>query len=88
MRLLVVAAAVAIQVHSDGSEVHRTDVPARGSAVEPERPAPTLKLALGNPPASMRSGSSQTGSVVLASIALVVAVVALGVAVPRRRRTT
>ena len=77
----------AIQVYSDGSQVHWTDVPAPGSTVEPEHPAPTLKLAVANPPASTHSGSSQTGSVVLASVALAVAVVALAVAILRRRTT-
>lgn len=75
----------AIQVYSDGSQVHWTDVPAPGSTAEPEHPAPTLKLAAANPAATTHSSSSQTGSVVLASIALAVAVVALGVAVVRRR---
>jgi periplasmic copper chaperone A len=77
----------AIQVYSDGSQVNWTDVPAPGSTAEPEHPAPTLKLAVANPGPSRRGGSSQTGSVVLASIALAVAIVALGVAVVRRRRT-
>jgi hypothetical protein len=49
--------------------------------------APTLKLAVANPPASTHSGSSQTGSVVLARIALAVALVAVGVAVLKRRTT-
>jgi uncharacterized protein len=77
----------AIQVYSDGSQVNWTDVPAPGSTAEPEHPAPTLELAVANPGPSTRGGSSQTGSVVLAGIALAVAVVALGVAVVRRRRT-
>lgn len=77
----------AIQVYSDGSQVHWTDVPAPGSTAEPEHPAPTLKLAAANPAATTRSSSSQTGSVVLASIAVAVALVALGLAVVRWRRT-
>jgi uncharacterized protein len=77
----------AIQVYSDGSQVHWIDVPAPGSTAEPEHPAPTLKLAVTNPAETTHSGSSQTGSVVLASIALALAVVALGVAVLRRRTT-
>lgn len=76
----------AIQIYSDGSQVNWTEVPAPGSTAEPEHPAPTLKLAVPNPAATTHSGSSQTGSVVLASIALAVAVAALGVAVVRRRR--
>ena len=75
----------AIQIYRDGSQVHRTDVPAPGSAAEPEHPAPTLVVA--NPAAMPHSGNSQTASVVLASIALAVAVVALCVAVLRRRTT-
>jgi periplasmic copper chaperone A len=77
----------AIQVYSDGSQVHWTDVPAPGSTAEPEHPAPTLKLAAANPAVTTHSGSMQTGSVVLASIALAVAVIALGVAILRRRTT-
>ena len=75
----------AMQIYSDGSQVHRTDVPAPGSTAEREHPAPTLVVA--NPVAMPHSGNSQTASVILASIALAVAVVALCVAVLRRRTT-
>lgn len=75
----------AIQVYRDSSQVHWTVVPAPGSTAEPEHPAPTLKRAAANPTTTTHSGSSQTGSVVLASIALAVAVIAHGVAVLRRR---
>lgn len=46
-----------------------------------------LMLAAANPVTTTHSGSSQTGSVVLASGVVAVAVVALGVAVLRRRTT-
>ena len=75
----------AIQIYRDGSQVHRTDVPAPGSAAEPEHPAPTLVVA--NPVAMPHSGNSQTASMAPASIALAVVVVALCVAVLRRRTT-
>src|SRR5205823_7023711 len=89
-----------IQAYSDGSQVAWIDVPAPGSSVEPEHPAPTLQLAapssasspsvtVSAAPAAAAKKDSQTGSVVLSAIAVALAAgaVALGaVAVTRTRK--
>lgn len=77
-----------IQSYSDGSQVNWTEVPAPGSTAEPDHPAPTLKLAAasGSTPAARTSnGSSDTVPVVLSSIALAVAVIALAATAWKRR---
>lgn len=82
-----------IQGYSDGSQVNWTEVPAPGSTVEPEHPAPTLTLAAASGPADAASSSgtsSNTGPWVLAGIALGVAVLSLaytGYATRRRGRS-
>ena len=96
----------AIQTYSDGSQVAWIEVPAPGSNAEPEHPAPTLNLAAAAtganstgptvsassaPVSSGSKTSSQTGAVVIASIALVLAALALAglaVVVTRGRRAT
>ncbi|HZE50377.1 MAG TPA: YcnI family protein [Jatrophihabitantaceae bacterium] len=82
----------AIQTYSDGSQVDWTEVPAPGSTAEPEHPAPSLKLtsatATTTPVVTSSKSDSQTGPVVLGSIALAVAVIAAalgGVAFVRSR---
>ena len=79
----------AVQVYSDGSQVNWIDVPAPGSTVEPEHPAPTLQLAAADsaasgavsvsaaPTASAAKTSSNAGVWALAGVALGVAVIAL-----------
>lgn len=78
MRLHIVAAGVAAAWLAPA---------APGSTAEPRHPAPTVTPAAANPVTTAHSGSSQTGSVVLASVAPAVAVAAPGVAVLRRRTT-
>jgi uncharacterized protein len=87
----------AIQVYSDGSVVNWTDVPAPGSTVEPDHPAPTLQLAAADsapsdgvsvsaaPGASAKS-SSDAGPWALAGVALGLAVIALAYTVYATRR--
>jgi uncharacterized protein len=87
-----------IQVYSDGSQVDWIDVPAPGSSVEPEHPAPVLQLA---PPGSSSSPmvtaslaaapaakSSQTAPLVVAVIALILAAVAAALGGWTYRRST
>lgn len=78
-----------IQLYSDGSEVAWIEVPAPGSSAEPEHPAPTLALAApagatdaaalagptvsATPSAGGAQGGSNTGAVILALVALVLA---------------
>lgn len=88
----------AIQVYSDGSVVNWTDVPAPGSTVEPDHPAPTLQLAAADsaasdgvsataaPDASAKSSSSNAGPWTLAGVALGLAVIALAYTVYATRR--
>jgi uncharacterized protein YcnI len=70
----------AVQIYSDGSRTAWTEVPAPGSAAEPEHPAPSLDLAAAAPAASTApvakssASGSQTGAVILGSVALAVAV--------------
>jgi len=87
----------AIQVYSDGSVVNWTDVPAPGSTVEPDHPAPTLQLAAADsaasdgvtataaPGASAKS-SSNAGPWTLAGVALGLAVIALAYTAYATRR--
>jgi uncharacterized protein len=87
----------AIQVYSDGSVVNWTDVPAPGSTVEPDHPAPTLQLAAADsaasdgvsvsaaPGASAKS-SSNAGPWALAGVAVGLAVIALAYTVYATRR--
>ncbi len=97
----------AIQTYSDGTQVSWIEVPAPGSTAEPEHPAPTLDLAAASgtaaanpsvtasvaPPANGSKTNSQTGAVVLASIALVLAASAAALAayllvIIRKQRVT
>ncbi|SDJ02146.1 uncharacterized protein SAMN05444157_1321 [Frankineae bacterium MT45] len=87
----------AIQTYSDGTSVNWTDVAAAGSTAEPEHPAPVLTLGAASasstapasasptvsaaPVAAKSDSSSQTGVVILGIVALVFAVVAVGIAV-------
>ena len=78
----------AIQTYSDGTVVKWIQVPAPGSTAAPDQPAPVLTLAA-EPSSGAASGSSKssdTGAVVLAVIALVLACAALGLAVVTRVR--
>ena len=88
----------AIQVYSDGSVVNWTDVPAPGSTVEPDHPAPTLQLAAADSAASdgvsataasdasAKSSSSNAGPWTLAGVALGLAVIALAYTAYATRR--
>ncbi|HEY7049463.1 MAG TPA: YcnI family protein [Jatrophihabitantaceae bacterium] len=85
----------AIQVYSDGSVVNWTDVPAPGSTVEPDHPAPTLQLAAAAPsggasgsaaPAASGKSSSNAGPWALAGVALGVALIALAYTAYATRR--
>lgn len=87
-----------VQSYSDGTTVSWIEVPAPGSTVEPEHPAPVLRLApadaasgsvtVSQAPAAAPKKQSQTVPVTLAVIALVVAVgaAALATVAVRRRR--
>jgi uncharacterized protein YcnI len=78
----------AVQMYSDGSRTSWTEVPAPGSAAEPEHPAPSLDLAAAAPTAPVAkssASSSQTGAVILGSVALAVAVASGAVTILRRR---
>ena len=68
----------AVQIYSDGSRTSWTEMPAPGSTAEPEHPAPSLDLAPAPtaPAAKSSASSSQTGAVILGSVALAVAVAA------------
>lgn len=84
----------ALQTYADGSVVKWIEVPAPGSSVEPENPAPVLSLAAGSSDPSggvtvtrVEKGSSNTGPIVLSIVALVVAAAALGVAFVGRARS-
>jgi uncharacterized protein YcnI len=74
----------AIQTYSDGTVVKWIESPAPGSTTEPAHPAPVLTLAAAatgsKPPVASTSSTktSNTGPIVLAVIALVVAAGALG----------
>jgi uncharacterized protein YcnI len=77
----------AIQTYSDGTVVKWIQVPAPGSTAEPDDPAPMLSLAAASPTAAAAShSSSNTGPIVLAVIALVIACAALGFAVVTRAK--
>ncbi len=82
----------AIQTYSDGSTVDWIETPAPGSSAEPEHPAPTLTLtgdaaAAGSADPAPSKGTSTTLPTVLAVVALVLGVLALGAAgVALRRR--
>lgn len=84
----------ALQKYSDGSTVSWIETAAPGSTVEPQHPAPVLKLAAAtssDAPAkagSSTSGSGNTGAIVLSIFALVVAAAALGLALVTRARRT
>jgi uncharacterized protein len=76
----------AIQTYSDGSVVNWVEVAAPGSTEEPDHPAPVLTLAAAAkanatspaPAVATAKGSSNTGAVVLAVIALVLAAGSIG----------
>jgi uncharacterized protein YcnI len=88
----------AIQTYADGSSVAWIEIPAPGSKIEPEHPAPVLTLAgvststnaatatatVAAKPAA--ANASNTGPVVLSIIALVLAAAALGLGVVSRAR--
>jgi periplasmic copper chaperone A len=86
----------AVQTYSDGKVVRWNQVAAPGSTAEPDFPKPTLRLSpLSDPtstsPAAVATTSaSNTGVLILAIVALVVAAAALGLAVVgnARRRST
>jgi periplasmic copper chaperone A len=83
----------AVQIYSDGSRTAWTEVPAPGSTAEPEHPAPSLELAAASsapatstaPVAKSSASSSQTGAVILGSVALAVAVASGALTIVRRR---
>jgi periplasmic copper chaperone A len=78
----------AVQIYSDGSRTSWTEVPAPGSTAEPEHPAPSLDLAAAAPTAPVAkssASSSQTGAVILGSVALAVAVASGALTILRRR---
>jgi uncharacterized protein YcnI len=75
----------AVQIYSDGSRTSWTEVPAPGSTAEPEHPAPSLVLASAAPVTKSSASSSQTGAVILASVALAVAVASGALTILRRR---
>jgi uncharacterized protein YcnI len=80
-----------LQTYSDGSVVKWIESPAPGSTSEPEHPAPVLTLSAGPAPSlapavATKSSSSDTGAVVLAVIALVVAAGAFGLAFVARAK--
>lgn len=78
----------AVQIYSDGSRTSWTEVPAPGNTAEPEHPAPSLDLAAAAPTAPVAktsASSSQTGAVILASVALAVAVASGALTFVRRR---
>ncbi|HET6877353.1 MAG TPA: YcnI family protein [Jatrophihabitans sp.] len=79
----------AVQTYASGDVVRWIEVPAPGSHSQPEHPAPVLELSADSTPvtASAQPSSSDTGAIVLAVIALVVAAAALGFAVVTRART-
>jgi periplasmic copper chaperone A len=77
----------AVQIYSDGSRTSWTEVPAPGSTAEPEHAAPSLDLAAAStaPVANSSASGSQTGAVILASVALAVAVASGALTLVRRR---
>ncbi len=83
----------AVQIYSDGSRTSWTEVPSPGSTAEPEHPAPSLDLAAAStapaasaaPVAKSSASSSQTGAVILGSVALAVAVASGALTFVRRR---
>ena len=83
----------AVQIYSDGSRTSWTEVPAPGSTAEPEHPAPSLDLAAAStapaasaaPVAKSSASSSQTGAMILGSVALTVAVASGALTFVRRR---
>ena len=77
----------AVQIYSDGSRTSWTEVPAPGSTAEPEHPAPSLDLVTVStaPVARSSASSSQTGAVILGSVALAVAVASGALTFVRRR---
>jgi uncharacterized protein len=82
----------AVQIYSDGSRTAWTEVPAPGSTAEPEHPAPSLDLAASAAPAASTAPvakssarSSQTGAVILGSVALAAAVASGALTFARRR---
>jgi uncharacterized protein YcnI len=85
----------ALQKYQDGTMVKWIETAAPGSDVEPENPAPVLKLATGSDEtasspaaaAAAPKSASNTGPVVLSIIALVVAAGALGLAFVTRARS-
>lgn len=84
----------AIQTYSDGSVVNWVEVAAPGSTQEPDHPAPVLTLAAAGkanatspaPAVATSKGSSNTGAVVLAVIALVLAAGSIGYTTIRTAR--
>ena len=93
----------ALQTYSNGQTVSWIDEPAAGSTVEPDHPAPTLKLAAAGTPAASNTAApppaaagddgaskgSVTGAYVVGGIGLVAGLAALALAVTgRRRRST
>jgi periplasmic copper chaperone A len=83
----------ALQTYSDGSVVRWIETPAPGSSVEPDHPAPTLMLPAASTTtapvtthAAVVEKQSNTTPTVLAIIALVVAVLAVGYAFVTRSR--
>jgi hypothetical protein len=84
----------AIQTYSDGSVVSWIETPAAGSNAEPDHPAPVLTLssAAGTGTAAATSApaksASDTGAIVLAIVALVVAAASLGFGVVSRARNS
>jgi len=81
----------AVQIYDDGTEV-RWDQPEPGDGTEPDYPAPTLTLAVAEPPAASgatdtaASGATDTSARWLAGASLVVAAAAVTAAVLLRRR--
>jgi len=75
----------AVQIYSDGSRTAWAEVPAPGSTVEPEHPAPSLDLASAAPVAESSASNSRTGAVILGSVALAVAVASGSLTLVRRR---
>lgn len=84
----------ALQTYSDGTVVAWNQTAAPGSSVQPDHPKPALTLSapgkvVAAPAASRpQGGGSDTGALVLAIVALVLAVGALGLAVVTRARVT
>ena len=77
----------AIQTYSDGTVVSWIEIPAPGSNVQPDHPAPTLDLpAATSTTAAPAKSSSNAGAIGLAAAALALAAAALGLSIVGRAR--